>query len=1031
MGGTDGEQPPRSAESAATGRSGDRLDRADLADHSGYGAASAPAGVSGMGRSAQVEVLVRVVEEQRLAEARLRSRFLEHGLIDQAIGVLVAQMSCGPDEAFGQLLELERRSGRGLLEIAGDLVGRSARGDESVGADGSGTGGAGESSAGGDVLDQGGAVSGDIGTDRAGADGTGADRSEVDGSGDRVAGGSSGRGSSDRAGTTARTEPLRLDRVAEGDELARLLLADTLAWSGAAQVAVALRDPDGALELIGSAGLPQRVVSQWRRIPPQMDCLLNAAVHRQAAVWSDTASELGAGDHGSGPGGANERGAGEPAPSDWAAASLAGWPGRSEQADQTSCDQFPTERQSHDRRSRDGRTGEPRRRAGLLLIGRPAAGPASANQLHVAVPMRFGRDLIGAIEVGWPSTTAFPAEARAEIAALLEATGQAVARSRRLADEPVRELSELSGRELDLPPGGELDPGQSGSLAGDRQPVSDPNSGPTGREAGWLASPEPVDEPGRHPGGTQSGRAQYREPERTAGRGGPLDRLREVIDVAWEPMLLLRAVPDAHGPFGDFRTVAVNAAAVELLTPSGAGNSFPLVGRSLLELIPWGAVSGAFDALRGVLATGTPYLDPEHTYVQDSDPEAGRRIVHVSIGATPVGEGLLLLSLRPAAGAAGEWRARAARLRRLSGAGGWEWDVAGGLVHWSAEALAVLGAQSAPGPAPEDRPPYLVHRDDEAEHARLMRTLGRDGRPAQAEFRVIRPGGAVRHMRLAGEPVVGQDNAVTAVFGTVQDVTERRRAETALEVAQIQLAAQRSRADSERLLADLLLQVIMPVDPARIPVEAGLEVAARYRPASAGAGVGGDWYGIIPLPDSRLLLTVGDIAGHGFSAATAMAQLYHALHGLALTGADCAELLGWLNTLTCSLPTFTIASACCAIYDPAGRRLSLANAGHPSPVLIRGAAAAALPKPAGTMLGVDPAGGFDELNVELEPGDVILLYTDGLIERRKHSPEENVGRLLSAAANPEADLGAFVDRILAEAQADTDDDTCVIAVRFG
>ena len=853
--------------------------------------------------------------------------------------------------------------------------------------------------------------------------------------------------------------------MAEGDELARLLLADTLAWSGAAQVAVALRDPDGALELIGSAGLPQRVVSQWRRIPPQMDCLLNAAVHRQAAVWSDTASELVSGDRDSGPRGASDRGAVGPAPSEWAATGLTGWPGRAERAD-SSLDLPSGEWPSRDRRSREGQTGELRRRPGPLLIGQPGGGPASANQLHVAVPMRFGRSLIGAIEVGWPSTTAFPAEVRAEIAALLEATGQAVARSRRLAEEPVRELSELAGRELDLPLGRELDYGQlrrgsdaelgwerggeadqPGNLAGDRQPGSDPNSAPsgepdrqpgsgpdrglTGREAGGSSNPEPAGEPGRQPGGAQSGRAQYREAERSTGRSGQLDRLREVIDVAWEPMLLLRAVADEHGPFGDFRTVAVNAAAVGLLTPSGAGNSFPLVGRSLLELIPWGAVSGAFDALRGVLATGTPYLDPEHTYVQDSDPEAGRRIVHVSIGATPVGEGLLLLSLRPVAGAAGEWRARAARLRRLSGAGGWEWDVAGGLVHWSAEALAVLGARSAPGPAPEDRPPYLVHRDDEAEHARLMRTLGRDGRPAQAEFRVIRPGGAVRHMRVAGEPVVGQDNAVTTVFGTVQDVTERRRAETALELAHIQLAAQRSRADSERLLADLLLQVIMPVDPARIPVEAGLEVAARYRPASAGAGVGGDWYGIIPLPDSRLLLTVGDIAGHGFSAATAMAQLYHALHGLALTGADCGSLLGWLNTLTCSLPTFTIASACCAIYDPAGRRLSLANAGHPSPVLIRGAEAAALPKPAGTMLGVDPAGGFEEHSVELEPGDVILLYTDGLIERRKHSPEENVGRLLAAAANPEADLGVFVDRILAEAQADTDDDTCVIAVRFG
>jgi len=74
-----------------------------------------------------VEVLSRVVEEQRRAAARLRARFLEHGLVDQAVGVLVARLDCSPDEAFDQLLEIERRSGRDLLEVAADVTGRGSQ----------------------------------------------------------------------------------------------------------------------------------------------------------------------------------------------------------------------------------------------------------------------------------------------------------------------------------------------------------------------------------------------------------------------------------------------------------------------------------------------------------------------------------------------------------------------------------------------------------------------------------------------------------------------------------------------------------------------------------------------------------------------------------------------------------------------------------------------------------------------------------------------------------------------------------------
>ena len=109
----------------------------------------------------------------------------------------------------------------------------------------------------------------------------------------------------------------------------------------------------------------------------------------------------------------------------------------------------------------------------------------------------------------------------------------------------------------------------------------------------------------------------------------------------------------------------------------------------------------------------------------------------------------------------------------------------------------------------------------------------------------------------------------------------------------------------------------------------------------------------------------------------------------------------------------------------------MANAGHPAPVLVRGGQSRTVQRPSGTMLGVDPSSRYQEVTVELERGDVLLFYTDGLIERRRHSADENVAQLLAEASSVEPDLNVYVDRILGRTKADTDDDTCLMAVRFG
>jgi serine phosphatase RsbU (regulator of sigma subunit)/PAS domain-containing protein len=515
-------------------------------------------------------------------------------------------------------------------------------------------------------------------------------------------------------------------------------------------------------------------------------------------------------------------------------------------------------------------------------------------------------------------------------------------------------------------------------------------------------------------------------------RAERLALLSRVVDTSFEPSLLVRFADQRlyaeTNELGDeLVVVAANIAAADLLVPAPDGRRLP--GRKLTELMPWARGSGLFDALREVLETGTPLRIHEHGYEDVSEPGGRPRPRSVSVGALRIEPGLLLVTLRPNRGTAGTDPAWEEKLHRLAGTGPWEWDVRAGTIYWHAQSLAVVGSSLAPGPLADDQPPYSVHKDDAEEYDAFFGALVRDARSGHAEIRVLQPTGAVRHIRIGGDPVTDAAGAVLRVYGSVQDVTDRRRIQTALEIAQVQLAARRSRADSERQLAGLLQQIIMPTGqaPDALP---GIEIATRYRPASAAAGVGGDWYGVTRLSDGKLLLHVGDVAGHGFPAATAMARLYHALHGLAVTGDGSARLLHWLNKLTCELPEFTIASACCALYDPERRVLRLASAGHPNPVLVRGGRATVVPKPQGGMLGVDAHGEFEEQELAIEPGDVLLLYTDGLIERRRRAPEENIASLLHYATRPTEDLEAYADQILDRVRSDTDDDACLLAVRF-
>jgi len=243
------------------------------------------------------------------------------------------------------------------------------------------------------------------------------------------------------------------------------------------------------------------------------------------------------------------------------------------------------------------------------------------------------------------------------------------------------------------------------------------------------------------------------------------------------------------------------------------------------------------------------------------------------------------------------------------------------------------------------------------------------------------------------------------------------------------LADSEQRAAEEHELALRLQRAIMP-SGVRVLAAAGVDIAVRCLPATAGSLVAGDWYDALQLPGGDLLLVVGDIAGHGIEAVTGMVTARNALRGLAVTGADPAELIGKLNDTTCLFTEEVTGTVICGRYSPRSRMLRWARAGHLPPVLVRDGTATVQPMPEGMLLGVQPDTGYEQLYLQLRPQDTLLFYTDGLIERRAASISDALAEFAAAAVPADPDLDAHATRILASAVSDTGDDACLLAVRI-
>ncbi|WP_406492562.1 SpoIIE family protein phosphatase [Streptomyces sp. NBC_00846] len=230
----------------------------------------------------------------------------------------------------------------------------------------------------------------------------------------------------------------------------------------------------------------------------------------------------------------------------------------------------------------------------------------------------------------------------------------------------------------------------------------------------------------------------------------------------------------------------------------------------------------------------------------------------------------------------------------------------------------------------------------------------------------------------------------------------------------------------ERDAALTLQRSLLPQHPPHRP---GLEIAYRYQPAEAAHEVGGDWFDVIRLPGDKTALVVGDVMGSGIPAAATMGQLSSATRALADLDLDPSRVLHHLDRSSLGLDQ-AIATCVYVVYDPHRAHCRIALAGHLPPVLVRpGRAPELLDLPTGVPLGV---GGvpFRTTCIALDPGDKLVLYTDGLVETRDQAIDARLATLLGLLGQPDRPLEATCDLLLHALRHPHDhDDTALLIAR--
>ncbi|MER7767152.1 PAS domain S-box protein [Kitasatospora sp. NPDC096140] len=332
----------------------------------------------------------------------------------------------------------------------------------------------------------------------------------------------------------------------------------------------------------------------------------------------------------------------------------------------------------------------------------------------------------------------------------------------------------------------------------------------------------------------------------------------------------------------------------------------------------------------------------------------------------------------------------------------------GRITYWNAAAHSLYGYTAAE--ALGRHVAMLATPEHREEITALLKRLG-DGEKVEhfETLRVTRSGRLI-DVDVTLWPTRTADGTVTGACAIVRDISDRKRAEAELTALY----------EQQRHIALTLQRSLMGTPPA-IP---GLATASRYLPATQGAGVGGDWFDLIPLGAGRVGVLIGDVMGRGLEAAAVMGQLRSAAHALAKTGMEPRQLMQALDAAVTDLELPDQLVTCCyLVIAPDTGEVTICSAGH-LPVLLAAPheTIRALPAPVSAPLGV---GGIphQQACLAVPPGATLLLYTDGLVEIPGGDIEAQITELVATvgrAFTGNGGLEAVADRVLSAVLPDTD-----------
>jgi PAS domain-containing protein len=513
-------------------------------------------------------------------------------------------------------------------------------------------------------------------------------------------------------------------------------------------------------------------------------------------------------------------------------------------------------------------------------------------------------------------------------------------------------------------------------------------------------------------------------------------RLYDMLDAAFDGFTLLRAVRDSMGDVVDFDCEYVNQLGAKL-----AGRAVEdIIGHRLSEVSANSWDNGLFDRYRTVALTGEPWRQ-ELAYPQISqvwEVKIGRADVDaVAVSFREITEQVdQQEQLRRAAARAEQAAARARALQSVTTA----------LVAASttAQVCAAIGSVLRPSAGAtglalllreSERLRLDYHAGYEAdiverllevplEHPYPATAVARTGQArylgSVAEFRSAQretadpiPGGgrqawAFLPLAVAGE-VLG-----TLVVGYDQPRTfdpDEQATLTALAGLSAQALQRTLLFEARTSMAATLQRALLP---AALPATPGLRHAARYLPWTHGVEVGGDWYDIMVLDDGVVGVVIGDVAGHSAAAAAAMGLVRNALRAYAIERHSPTAVMGHVNRLLWKLRLHTMVTCCYIEMHVDEGTATAVLAGHPPPMLRTAGGAHPLPLRPGVPLGVTRDAAYLDTTFAIMPGDSLLLYTDGLVEDRRHPIDRGFQELLTALQQaPTRDPDAILDHILA------------------